>query len=59
MNIFRRAEWISYKEVEEKKIPQGVIKLNTSGKTTVTRTNSITLNSCIELRVVVQHGLSF
>jgi hypothetical protein len=36
MNIFRRgrAEWISYKEMGEEKIPQGV---NTSGKTTATR----------------------
>jgi hypothetical protein len=36
MNILRRgrAEWISYKEMEEKKMPQ---RVNTSGKTTVTR----------------------
>jgi hypothetical protein len=49
MNIFRRgrAEWIIYKEEDGKKIPQGVIKLSTSGKMTETRVNSITLNSCI------------
>ena len=44
MNTFRRgrADWISYKEEEGKNIPQGVIKLCTSGKMTKTRANSIT-----------------
>jgi len=41
------------------KIPQGVIELNTSGKMTVTRENSITLNSCIGQGVVVHYGPSF
>ena len=51
MNIFRigRADWIIYKEEQGKKIPQGGIELNTSGKVTVRRLNLILLNSCTEL----------
>ena len=61
MNICKRgrADWISYKEEEGKKIPQGVIELSTSGKMTETRENSIILNSCTEPRVVVHDGLNF
>ena len=47
------------KKRKEKKIPQGVIELSTSGKMTETRANSITLNSCIQQRVVVNYGLNF
>ena len=61
MNILRggRADRIIYKEGEGEKIPQGGIELNTSGKMTVRRTNSITPNSCIKLWAVVHCGLSF
>ena len=61
MNIFRggRADRIIYKEGEGKKIPQGGIELNTSGKMKVRSASSITLNSCIELWAVVHCGPSF
>jgi len=61
MNFFRRgrADWIIYKEGEGGKIPQGVIELNTSGKMTVRRANSVALNSCIGQWVVVHYGPSF
>ena len=47
------------KKRKGKKIPQGVIELHTPGKMTETRVNSITLNYCIEQRVVVYYGLNF
>jgi hypothetical protein len=59
MNIFRRGrvDWIIYKEEDgEKKIPQGVIELSTSGKMTKTKVNSVALNGCVGQRVVVHYG---
>jgi hypothetical protein len=50
MIIFRRrADWTIYKEEDgEKKIPQGVIELSTSGKIREKGINSATLNSCVK-----------
>ena len=47
------------KERRGKKILQGVNELGASGKMTVTKVNTITLNRCIEQRVVVHYGLNF